>query len=348
MSDETTPTSDEANVEPLDEIADLLVGSDEETDDKTDDTEDLDSEDSEESTEVNESDNEEELEDDEPETWANALGVEDGNVLLDDKGNFAGVNIKVDGESSTVSMKDLIAGFQTNKHNTHSSQSLSQERKTFEAQRDNAVADYTKKLSDVSKLSQFMHSNLLSDFNNVNWQELRNTDPAEYAAMYQDFENRKQEIQNIYSAIDQERNNEQSTTQNNNQNAQYQYLHDELAKVQVNNPEWDTNEKIQTAFKDMSSFVETTYGITPEVFNSLGDSRYVEVIKDAMAYRKGKKVTQKKIKQNLPKFQKSKNGRSGSKRASKLDKLTKLAKAESGAGRRDAEVNAIAELLTGG
>jgi len=347
MDQETTPTSEEANVEPIEAITDLLVGADvDDTEDTTDDTEDLDTEEAEESTEVDESEEEAPEEIEEPETWASALGVEDSNVLLDEEGNFAGVNIKVDGESSTVNMKDLIAGFQTNKHNTHSSQALSQERKTFETQRDDAITDYNKKLSDVSKLSEFMHNTLLSEFNSVNWQELRQTDPAEYAAMYQDFENRKQEIQNIYSAIDQERSTEQSNTQNNNQTAQYNYLQDELTKVQANNPEWDTNEKIQTAFKDMSTFVSETYGITPEVFNSLGDSRYVEVIKDAMAYRNGKKVTQKKIKQNLPKFQKSKNGKSN-KRVSKLDKLTKIAKTQTGAGRRDAEVNAIAELLGG-
>lgn len=354
MGDDTT-LPEGANVDLTDEIAELLTGSEEEVS-TTDDTEDLEDKDSEESTEVDESNEEgdeteedaveEPEEDDTPETWAGALGVDDGNILLDDGGNFAGVNIKVDGESSTVGMKDLIAGFQTNKHNTNTSQSLATERKDFEILRDSATADYIKKLTDVGKLSEFMNNSLMSEFNSVDWNGLRSSDPAEYAAMYQDFERRKQEVQNVYSVIEQERTKELDLNSNNNNQSHQKYLHGELDKVQANNPEWDTPDKIKVAFRDMATFVDEAYGITPEVFNALGDSRYVEVIKDAMAYRNGKKVTQKKIKQNLPKFQKAKNGKPKNK-VSKLDKLTKIAKQQTGANKRDAEVSAIAELLGG-
>ena len=94
-----------------------------------------------------------------------------------------------------------------------------------------------------------------------------------------------------------------------NQEAQQSYLKGELQKVIANNPEWDTPDKIQGAFKDMGDFVNETYGITPEVFNALGDSRYVEVMKDAMAYRNGVKAATNKRKKPVPKFQKSKTDR---------------------------------------
>ena len=96
----------------------------------------------------------------------------------------------------------------------------------------------------------------------------------------------------------------------------------------------------------MSSFVLETYNIPPDLFNGINDARFVEVVKDAMAYRNGKQVTQKKLKQNLPKFQKGKNG-TKRKQVSKLDKLTKAAKASSGGQRRDLQVDAVAELLEG-
>jgi len=359
MTDETTLPPSEASVDAGDIMVDMLMG--EETnevttdeivadiiEDSEDDTEASDEEQPDESTAEDESNEEEQDEQDEsPETWAEALGVEDTNLLLNEEGQFAGVNVKVDGESSTVGMKDLIAGYQSSKHNTNTSQALAEDRRQFESVRDNAVADYTKKLNDVSKLSEFMHKSLISEYESIDWNALRTQDPAEYAAAYQDFERRKQEIQQIYSAIETERTTEQSTTSTQNQEAQQSYLKGELQKVMANNPEWDTPDKLQGAFKDMGDFVNETYGITPEVFNALGDSRYVEVMKDAMAYRKGKKVTQAKVKQKLPKFQKSKNG-AKRKTVSKLDKLTKAAKGSSGANKRQLQDGAIAELLTGG
>ena len=354
MSEETTLT-DTANVGTEDEILDLL--SNEVLEDPAGDDEDLEYEESEKSTEVEESnEDEEEVEEeveeveeeveDPDETWARALGVDDQNILLDDKGNFAGVNIKVDGESETVDMKTLIAGFQTSKHNTHSGQALAEEKRTFEAAKTNAVKDYSIKLDNVSKLSEYMHKTLLNSYEGVDWQALRTQDPAEYAAAYQDFERQKQEIQNIYTAIESERNTEQSQNAQESSNSTALHLQGELQKVVSNNPGWDTPDKVKAAFGDMSNFVLETYDIPPDLFNGVNDARFIEVVKDAMAYRNGKQVTQKKIKQNLPKFQKGKNG-TKRKKVSKLDNLTNAARSSSGGRKRALQVDAVAELLEG-
>jgi len=355
MGDTTTLPEEQANVNPTDAIAELLVEDslvDDETEEATGDlevSEDETEEEADESTdEVDESSDEEvEEEGNNPETWAEALGVEDNAINLDDKGNITGINIKVDGVSDTVDMKTLIAGYQTSKHNTHSSKALASERKEFVQVRDNAYAEYTKKLNDVKKLTEYMHGTLMQEYEGVDWGALRAQDPAEYAAAYQDFDRKKQELQKVYSTIEQEHRAELDNSSKSEQEANQKHLASELDKVKADNPEWDTDAKLQEGFREIGAFADTTYGLSQEAFNSLSDARFIAVLKDAMSYHKGKKVALKKVKQNLPKFQKSKS-RTASKKVSKLDKLTKHAKTQSGANRRDAEVSAIAELLSGG
>ena len=100
---------------------------------------------------------------------------------------------------------------------------------------------------------------------------------------------------------------------------------------------------MQSDIAEMGNFVARSYGIHPDEFAMLNDARHIEILKDAMAYRKGKTVSQQKV-QNVPKFQKP--GRA-SKPMSKLTQLTLSAKKATGSKQRDLQSAAIAELLSG-
>ena len=352
MAEKTTPTSDEANVSTDDAIADILAGTDEEETDTNDTeaSEDTTEEETEESTDVDESNEEaDETEpdsDEEDTTWAGVLGVDDSNIILDDNGDFKGVNVKVDGKTSTVDMKSLIAGFQTDKHNTNKSQKLAVERTEFEGIRDSAVESYTKKLNEVSQLAEYMHKTLLGEYENLDWNTLRVQDPAEYAAAMQDYQKRDNDIRGVYSTIQQEQASATNTQTQQSDIERNKHNLIELDKVRTNNPQWADDTALKNAFVEMGTFVDETYGLPAELFDQLNDARYVEIVKDAMTYRKGKKQVNNKLVKKLPKYQKSK-GSSGKQKISKLDKLTKAAKNATGSSKRDLETSAIAELLSG-
>jgi hypothetical protein len=95
----------------------------------------------------------------------------------------------------------------------------------------------------------------------------------------------------------------------------------------------------------MTDFVAGAYGFTQEEFGGIQDARMLEVIKDAMRYRSSIKNVKTKLDVNLPKYQKS-TGKT-TKSVTKLDKLTKIAKSSQGYQRRNAETDAVAELLGG-
>ena len=360
----TNSTSSEANVDPIDSIADLLTtGITEDSEESNDQTE--------ESTEVKESEaegneTEEETEEDETEeesdeeteeseeaeesesedgSWGDALGIDDANVVLDDEGNFAGIITKVDGETSTVLMKDLVTGYQSNKFNTHKSQSLSEDRKQFEADKQELSGTYRNKLENVEVLANYLSSKLSSDFEGVNWQQLRVEDPAEYAAKRQDMSQKAQELQQMQAAINSEKSEGEKARATAQQGAHTEYLNQEFGKMLVNNPDWNDNKVYKSAMTEMQTFLTDSYGFNADDFNSVQDSRLFELTKDAMAYRKGITKAEVKLKKPVPKFQKAKVTTS-KKRVSKLDKLTKVAKSSRGANQREAQRDAIAELIS--
>lgn len=281
---------------------------------------------------------------DEDLTWAKALGVDDNQLVLDDDGNLKGIIVKVDGEVSTLPLKEVIAGYQLNKHVTQKSQALSEERREFEQLRTQAAQALVQKLSAAEKLTQMLHQNLVSEYSNVDWDLLRIQNPGEYAAKVADFQAKNQGIQAALASIGSEQN--QLTMQ---QTQEYQqnfarYLDFQFQKVIENNPSWTDQETMRSNINEIGDIATKEYGISPEEFAMLNDYRHLEIIKDAIAYRKGKTVSKQKI-QNVPNIQRA-NGKS-SKPMSKLTRLTLDARKAKGHKQRDLQRDAVAALLLG-
>lgn len=343
----TEPTKTGSEVEQVDAIADLLVGDDEneegtETEQESNDAGDGESEGS------NEGEGEEDEQEagEEDATWSSVLGVDDSQVVVDEKGNLQGVQVKIDGEVSTVSVKDLIAGYQTNKYNTQKSQALSQEKKEFEQVRAEVSKAYLDRLATAEKLTELLDQSLMGEYNKIDWQTLRVQNPAEYAAAIQDFQARKGQIEAIKTAISQEAQTTNQEHQQEIMQRQSAFMSDQYQRVLANNPDWKDQNKMVSELREMGEVVATAYGITPEEFAAVSDARYVEILKDAVAYRKGKQLGKQKLK-TVPKFVKQQ----GAKPKKPMDKFTRLklnARKATGHNQRELQADAIAELLMNG
>jgi hypothetical protein len=343
----------ETSDDPVDQIAELFTGESESEDkDEKDDENQTDA--STESDEEEESDEEAESEDSELEeiaegdsTWESVLGVSEDKLSFDEAGNVSGVNIKVDGESSTISMGDLIAGYQTNKSVTQRSQAFAEEKKAFDGQKEQTEQLYASKLESVDALSTYFEKQLISEYDGVDWDKLRTEDPAEYAAARHDFSAKADELQKIKDAISQDKASQQEGVSETQSAKAQEYMKTQYDLMIDKNPEWSDEKVRDTARDSFKKFVNDQYGFTDQEFNSVFDARLIEVIKDAQKYHEGAKVANKKMKKIVPKFQKSK-GTGTKSPVSKLDKLTAASKKATGSQRRDLEVSAVAELLTGG
>jgi hypothetical protein len=278
-------------------------------------------------------------------TWAKTLGVDEKHIVLDEEGEFAGVNVKVDGKTETVDLPTLIAGFQSNKSNTNKSKALAEERKVLAASQASLLDEYGAKIRDAVALNNYLETSLLKEYQNVNWEGLRYQNPAEYAALIQDYNIRTDEVNRIKAAITTVADGEMSKKQKEINEQTSLYVQEQMQLAIEKNPEWAKPAVFKKALDSMVSFVEESYGFTPQEFAEVKDARILELIKDAQRYRTGKTVATKKLEKPVAKFQKP----TGASRKSitKLEKLTQAAHKASGYHKREAETNAIAELLAG-
>lgn len=328
-----TNSTEQASVNPVDEIANLLIEDEDEeleqSDSGSDDTE-SESEGSEEDKAGGSDDV----------TWASALGVDDSNLELDEEGDLVGIRVKVNGEESVVGVKDLIAGYQTNKYITQKSQVLSHEKKEFDTVRERAASMYVEKLQVADKLVETLKTSLVSDYNRVDWDRLRADNPAEWSALQTEYQNRLQQIEQVTAAIEQERSENMNLHNQMGYQRFQEYVIDQYNRVLAENPEWRNNERMQKDMQELGRGAIELYGITPDEFNALVDARHVRILKDALAYRQGKRALE--TKHEAPRFQRG--GRTGN-QMDKLTKLTLRAKKASGAQQRAYQTDAVAELL---
>ena len=339
MADTTNSNPDGANVDPVEAIADVL---NEEFNDGVQDEE------------VEEGEGEqgeyEEGDDDEGESaegssWSQALGIDDSQVVVDDDGNLRGINVKVDGNVYTVPVKDLVAGYQLNKHVTQKSQMLADERRQFEAIRDEVSDIFLKKLQTVDKLTEQLKQNLLGDFQRIDWNKLRVERPDEYAATVTDFQMRKNQIDALMAAIQQEGAQFNNALEGRDDQRYKAYLREQYEVLVSRNPEWNDTSKMREAMIELGQKASEVYGISPEEFNSLADARHFEILRDAIAYRNGKTAVQKQL-QKAPRMQNVKGG-SLRKPMDKVTQLTLNARKAKGHKQIDLQTAAVAELLAG-
>ena len=350
--DNATLNNDAETGSAVDQISDLLFGSDtpavtEKLKDKSeeDDTQPDDSSLEDDEEPVEEEDADAESDDDGEVTWAKTLGVDERSIVLDDDGNLTGLNVKIDGKVSTVAIQDLILGFQYNKANVNKSQQLADDRREFDEVKYAVVNDYTQKIETIDKLTAHLKKNLLGEYANVDWNKLRYENPGEYAAAVQDFNFRNQEIESITNAVANERGDMSNQMGAEQQALNQEYVLGQVDKVLEKNPSWANPDEFKKALGKMTDFLGSAYGFSQQEFANIQDARILEIVKDAMAYRNSKESAKTKMAVKVPSYQKS-TGKS-SKTVSKLQQLTQQAHNAKGYSKRAAETDAVAMLLGG-
>lgn len=279
-------------------------------------------------------------------SWGSVLGVGEDQLSFDNDGNLAGVIVKVNGESEVLPVSDLIAGYQTNKAVTTKGQGLAEERKAFDVKKEQVQQVYASKLESVDALVTHFEKQLIAEYDKIDWNILRQDNPAEYAAAKSDFAEKATEVQRIQAAVKKDKDAQIAEAQEAQSAAQKIYIKQQFDTMIVNNPEW-TDEKVRnTAQGEFKSFVTENYGFTDQEFETVFDARLIELIKDAKRFHDAAKVSDKKRQKPVPKFQKSVGGKKKA-APTQLDKLTAASKKANGAAKRDLQTSAVAELLIG-
>jgi hypothetical protein len=286
-SDEKEPT--ETKAEEVSEDDDLPLEDDDLP--KEDDTEDKDE------------GSEEELKDIAEMSLADYLGIDDERIVEGDDGSLL-FNAIIDGESKQVPLSELAANFQLQSHVNNKSIALENERKEFEDTRNNVATELQQRVQGIQALHKMAEEQLVSDFNQVDWDKLRVEDPGNWTALRQEYAEKAQKIQDAQGLATQEQQRMASEQQQQFQTQMQDHMKDQFSQMITKNPKWADEAVLKTDMDGLKTFVSNTYGYDTKDFDNVSDHRLIELIKDAKSFREGTKAAEGKKVKRVPKFTK--------------------------------------------
>jgi hypothetical protein len=354
------PSASGDTTSAVDQVAELLAGGEvqeeqvsdevvypddtEETVDESEVVEAQDSDDGDYDDESDESHEPDDQDDDGLEALASELGLDGDRLTLSEDGEVL-VKLKVNGKDHEVDLKEAISQTQYFKANEEKARTLAEEKKTFESERQQVADAYQQQFQQIQGLGEMLQSKLTQEFQSIDWDRLRITDPAEWAAKQQEFAQRNQELQQAGQMLGQQMRAQQEEQEKLQAQQRAEILQTERQLMIESNPEWADEGKMKAGLTEIVEYAKSS-GFSEEELQDVIYSRHVNVLKKAMLYDQGKTVAEKKVKQ-APKMQRASNGRFVGKKANKVSKLVERAKAAKGANKREAQADAVAALLLG-
>ena len=240
----------------------------------------------------------------EPGTLAEYLGVAEDQVIETEDGKVF-INVKVDGEQMQVPMQEVIKSYQLQKHVNNKSMQLSEHMKQAQQEYLAIRSEATNRFHILDKMTEALEAQFTAQYRQVDWNRLRAENPAEFVALQKDFEMSQNQIRNA-KQITLQQKQQIAEIERQREEALFQSNLFQQAEMALQAfPEWKDPVARQRETSAMRSFLSESYGYTEEDLNAVTDFRALQVIRDAMAYRQGKTVADKKVEKPVPKFQKA-------------------------------------------
>ena len=265
-------------------------------------------------TEVEELEEAEEVEQEAPEPEEEGQAEEETEEEVTEEEEYEVVaeedlkyTIKVDGKELEVGIDELKNGYQRQADYTRKSQALAEQRKETEGiQSERMQLEQDRQMyANGLQMLQEQQSAKLSNFDNVEWETLKQEDPYQYMIKKDEYRDAQERVSNV---AQQQQLVQQEQTQQANQ-AKAHFVQQEYAKLVQALPEW--SDVKSTIKKDVQEYA-TSVGFRPEEINQLADHRSVLIIKKAMEFDRltTKVAPKKKAVKKVPKVQKSGRGNS--------------------------------------
>lgn len=278
---------------------------------------------------------------------AQYLGLEADALDLDEDGDIL-VKTKIDGQDGTAKFKDLIASYQLRGHLNNENREVAELKKSLQSKQAALEEQAQAKLSDLDSAIQLAWSELQGEMNSQDLAELRETDPAEWAAKQEEFRVRQAKLQESYQKLAQQR----AEADQKSQKAIHEHLAQEDQKLMAAIDGWSDLNKAQSEIKDVFSYLKSDYGLTDEDlfgvrdaqgnYKKLGisDHRVIVWARKAMLYdklQKSKPEVSKKVKRTPKLVRPGQPATQEDSKATKLKNLKRKVKQEGGKGKSVAD-----------
>ncbi len=183
------------------------------------------------------------------------------------------VKVVVDGNQQDVPLGELVKGYQLASASYARMNDAAQERQKIQTETTQVRQALGIQIKQANELLTLSQNQLVQDFNGIDWNALRTSDPGNYAALHQDFQNRQIAInQAKEKVVAAERANAQAAEQ-----ARQQAVDVERQRLIQARPEWRDPAKSQAAYRSMTETARKL-GFSDAELNSITDHRQLLIL----------------------------------------------------------------------
>lgn len=252
---------------------------------------------------------------------------------------------KINGEEGQATLADALRSYQLGENLDQKTDSLTTEREAFSKETEAKRIEYSQSLSTAASLVNQLEQQLVQSAEKVDWDELRQSDPAEFAAKKQELVERQQQYQNARTTLAKEH----QTKFNEHVNS----VLDRESKALIRDiPDWKDESVAKAEMKSVRDFL-LKEGFTPVEIDGqsdndgniisagMSDHRAIKMARKAMLYDAGDKKVKaaKKRVRTLPKVAKP------GKQVSKADQDSDRSKQMRGKLKKSGKVEDAAALI---
>lgn len=205
--------------------------------------------------------------------------------------------VKIDGEEIEVNLDELRNGYQRQADYTRKSQSLAEQRKAYEANLQAVQQEREQYAHILGNMVQNQNAEL-SRYANIDWAELKDTDPMEYMEKRLEYQEAKEKISELQ--------NERIRVQQQTESEMAQFLQEKLQKeAELLAQALPQYTEPGSNFKDELRNYALGLGFSPQDIDGIADHRVILVLHKAMMQDKGSKVPANKSKKAAPRVVKA-------------------------------------------
>jgi len=214
------------------------------------------------------------------------------------------VKTKVDGVEADVPLGEVIKNYQLNKALTERSEALAHNKKALEQAIQQFTVERAERLQDFDGWNQILETRLREQVAAVDWQQLREDDPAEYAARRQEYTERIAELEAMKASVFQHRQAIQAEQQKAFMAQMQETLQENIKKLPDVIPEYKDEAFRKKDMADIKAYLMEAAGFSDEELKTVFDARQVAIARKAMLYDRMQKQGEPKAKmlKDKPRF----------------------------------------------
>lgn len=214
--------------------------------------------------------------------WAEAQGLDP------EKADSTKIRVKVDGVSQIVTMKDLRDNYQINSAADKRLEEAKAKQKAFQEESENSRKLLNEQMGIAARMIEKAEKALSKDESAVDWNKLRQDDPAEYAAKKEEFKERREELKAAREEARNEFLDAQKKLDQQNQQKLNEVIGVEQKMLLEKIPEWQDQKVAVKEGEDLVNYL-LAEGITGEEVKNMFDHRAFVIARKAMLWDNMKK-----------------------------------------------------------